>query len=218
MTSQLNTPKGRIGVGIAALVLALAAIWFLGIKPQQSKADELATDITAAQAALAEKQAALARPSAQVNIKASDLFRLSKALPDAGDGAGVLLDVNRLARQNGLQFVSITPSAAVVGSGVLQQPYGIVLEGRFGKVSRFLGQLRTLVGVEGKRLQVRGRVYSIDQVEMAKPAEDDFPNVRATVTVSSFTFSQPAPATGTETPDQTATDTTGGTVAAGVTP
>jgi Tfp pilus assembly protein PilO len=215
MSNQLESKKTLL-IGAAGLVAVLVAGWFLLVSPQRSKADELQGQVKAAQDELAQKRAELARPSAAVRIKATDLFRLSKALPGATDTAGVLLDVDRLAGKHDLTFWSLTPAAPLVGTGVVQQPYGVVLEGRFGDVSRFVRDLRKLVLVKRGRLDVRGRVYTIDQVELQEPEGDKkFPVVKASLNVNAYSYTGGAVPPG-DTSQSTTTST--GTVAAGATP
>jgi Tfp pilus assembly protein PilO len=212
----LNTKKGMIVAAVAGLVAVLAAGWFLVVAPERKQANELADKVAASQVELADKRAELARPSAAVRVKADDLFRLSKALPGQIDSAGVLLDLDRVAKQNKLTLWGLTPAQPLPGTDVLQQPYSVVLEGRFANVSKFLQQVRKLVGVQSGRLAVKGRVYTVDQVTLEQPAGGDtFPIVRATVMVNAYSFAPTAPtgADGTQT-----TTTSTGTVAAGATP
>jgi Tfp pilus assembly protein PilO len=213
----LSTKKGQIVAGLAGLAIVLAAGWFLVVAPERKQADDVAAQVAASQAELAQKKAELARPSAAVRVKADDLFRLSKALPSQIDSAGVLLDLDRLAKSNKLTLWGLTPAQTVTTADTLQQPYTAVLEGRFTNVSKFLGQLRKLVGVQGGRLAVKGRVYSIDNVTLEQPAAGEtFPVVRATVTVNAYSFTPAAPVPGTDGAQTTTTST--GTVAAGATP
>jgi Tfp pilus assembly protein PilO len=213
----LRTKKGMIVAGAAGLAAVLAAGWFLVVAPERKQADEMASKVTASQAELAQKRADLARPSAAVRVKADDLFRLSKALPSQIDSAGVILDVDRVAKQHKLTFWALTPVQAVPTTDVLQQPYDVVLEGRFTNVSRFLRDIRRLVAVKGGRLAVQGRLYTVDQVKLEEPTNGTtFPIVRATVRVNAFSFTPTAPAPGTDTTQTTTTST--GTVAAGATP
>jgi Tfp pilus assembly protein PilO len=219
MSALLRSPKGRVGVTVAVGLLLLAAMWFLLVAPQQSKAAELDKEIGVAQADLSQRRIALARPSAAVKVTASDLFRLTKALPNEAGMSEILLDVNRLAGKNALDFRSIAPAGAVLGTGYLEQPSVVIVQGRFADISRFLGDLRTLVTVRKGRLDTRGRLYSVSQVEMGAPDNaKEFPTVKATVALNAYTFSAPVPA---PVPDPSTTNTdssSGGTVAAGETP
>ena len=218
MSDLLRSPKGKIGVAVAGGLLLVVAAWFILISPQRSKAADLGAQLSTSRAELTQRRAALATPSASVTVKASDLYRLTKALPNETDMSGILLDVNRIAGNNGLKFSSITPSPQVPGTGYVQQPLSVMVQGRFGSISRFLGDLRSLVTVRRGRLDARGRLYSITRVDISSPdSPARFPMVKAAVTLNAYSFSAPAPTT---TPDpSTTTDTSSsGTVAAGATP
>jgi hypothetical protein len=224
VTELLRSPKGKIGAAAAAGLIVLAAMWFLLVAPQRSKAQALNAEIATSKTELAQRRLALVNPSANVTVRPGDLFRLTKALPDDGNMPGILLDVNRLAKLNGLQFQSLTPQAQIPGTGYVDQPIVVGLQGRFGDVSRFLGNLRSLVSVRHGRLDARGRMYSVSHVEIGAPdGAGSFPIVAAKVTVDAYTFSAPAPTTPATGDQSTTTPTTttpssSGTVAAGATP
>ena len=88
----------------------------------------------------------------------------AKALPDATNMAGIILDVNRLAARHKLAFTSIAPSAPTSPRpGTLPSRSVSIVQGRFANVSGFLGELRRLVRVRRGRLDARGRIYSDDE-------------------------------------------------------
>jgi len=45
-------------------------------------------------------------------VRAEDLFRISKAIPDQTDMAGILLQLSELASNTGLTVESVTPGGA----------------------------------------------------------------------------------------------------------
>ena len=90
------------------------------------------------------------------------------------------------------------------------------VQGRFTDVSGFLGELRRLVRVHKGRLDARGRIYSATNVDLTE-AEKKFPNVKATVTIESYTFAAPSAADAGGAPTSS-TPSSSGTVAAGATP
>jgi hypothetical protein len=215
VSSALKSKQGIIAAGALGLIVVLAAGWLLAVSPKRKDAQSLEAQVATAQTELAQKKADLARPSASIRVRPGDLYRLSKALPDSSDQATVLLDVDNLATRNHLSFGAISPQASIAGTGYLQQPYSVTIEGRFTDVSHFLGDVRKLVKVKKGTLEVAGRVYSIDQVTLGE-GENHFPNVKAVVMLSSFTYFQAPPASPV---DGTQPTTTGdGTVAAGATP
>ena len=219
MSELLSTTKGKVGIGVAAGLLVLLAAWFLVVAPQRSKATELQAQVQSSQDELSKRRLALVKPSTNVTVKPSDLYRLTKALPNETNMSAILLDVNRLAQQRSLKFVSITPGTQALGSGYTQQPLAVIVQGRFGNVSAFLGDLRSLVTVRGGRLDARGRLYSVSKVDMSAPdSPTTFPVVKATVSLNAYSFSTSSPtpeAPTTTTPD---TSSSSGTVAAGATP
>ncbi len=217
MNALLKQKKAVIALGAVGAVGLLAAVWFLAVSPQQSKADDLDRQVSAAQGELVQRKLELATPSAPLTVKAGDTFRLAKALPDATNMAGMILDLNRLAGRHKLVFTSITPSTPLTATGFIAQPVGIEVQGRFTDVSRFLGDLRGLVRVQKRRLDARGRLYSTTIVNLTE-GDSKFPNVKAAVTVESYTFFAPSAAAAPATPSTPSTPSSDGTVAAGVTP
>lgn len=216
MISQLRSKNARIAAGAGALVLVVAALWFLLVGPERSKTGRLDSQITAVQGQIAVRRAALASPSAQVHVRAADLYRLTKAMPDQIDMAGIILSLNRLAQARGLNFDAIQPSGVVSQAGFNVQPLSVTLQGRFAAVSGFLGDLRRLVDVHKHSLSANGRLFSVDQISLAQPdSKKAFPAVKATITVDAFTFVGGAPGTP---PTQTTPSAPSGTVAAGATP
>src|SRR5262249_49172740 len=122
MSDLLGSTKGKIGLGVVAGLLVVAAAWFLVVAPQRSKVSQLDAQIATSQGELAKRQLAQANPSASVTVKPSDLYRLTKALPNETDMSGILLDVDRIAKKRALRFTSITPAPQMLGSGFTQLP------------------------------------------------------------------------------------------------
>jgi Tfp pilus assembly protein PilO len=218
MSRLQKDPKLLVGAIAGAVLVILAASWFLLLSPKRDKVVELDQSIAAKQTELAAKQAALAQPAAAVKIRASDLFRLNKALPDKTDMTAIILDLNRLATANKLTFSSLAPTPPIAGTGSIAQPVTLTVQGRFGSVSSFLGDLMNLVRVRSHEvLDARGRTYSITQVELGSPEDASFPMVKATVTINAHSFVPIAPVDPNAATDPSTTPSTG-TVAAGVTP
>ena len=104
-----------LAVGAVALgILIAAAGWFLVVSKQRSEAAELQGQIATVQRDIDERRAAMRQSSPQVSaaVRASDLYRLTKAVPDRVDMPGIILDLNAVATANGVAFESITPSVS----------------------------------------------------------------------------------------------------------
>jgi hypothetical protein len=208
--------RSAVAVGGAALALVLFVLWFLVVSPERSQAKSLEADLAAAQAELDQKKTDLASPSAAVTVRASDVFRLAKALPEDANVAGVILDVDRLAAAHKLTLEGFLPTAVIPVAGYYAQPLTVTVQGRFSDVSSFLKDLRRLVTVKKGRLVVNGRLYSVSEVRLGRPEGKIYPVVRAGILLNAFGFMPGVPAT-TTTPDST-TPSTDGTSAAGATP
>jgi Tfp pilus assembly protein PilO len=133
-----------------------------------------------------------------------------------------MLELGRLAGERSITVTSIAPSTQVASTGYAVQPLAVTLEGRFSNVSGFLGDVRRLVRVRRSHLDVRGRLFTIDDVALGQPdAPKKFPSVKATVTLDAFLFTgQPVAGAATENGETTTDNQTpsNGTVAAGANP
>ena len=220
MSARLRSPRGKVAIGVAGGLLVVAAMWFLLVAPQRTKATELEAQVATSRAELSQRRIALARPSASVTVKPGDLYRLTKALPERDrHGRDSPRREPACAGRNELD-VPLDHAVALRCSepATCSSHSSVVVQGRFSNISRFLGDLRSLVSVRHGRLDARGRLYSVSQVDMGTPeGAKKFPVVQAKVTLNAFTFSAPVPTT--TTPPSTPTDTSSsGTVAAGATP
>jgi Tfp pilus assembly protein PilO len=196
----LRKPPVQIAAAIGSgLVIALAG-WLLLVSPQRSKDSELKTSIEAVKVDIETRRAALnAEPRIELQARASDLYRLTKAVPDRTDTTGIIFDLGRLASSSGVSVESITPAAQIVGQGYNVQPLNVVVQGRYGELSDFVSRLRALVTVRQGKLHAHGRLFSVDTVQLQEADGDlKFPAVKATLTVGAYVYSgQPTPGTGT---------------------
>jgi type IV pilus assembly protein PilOP len=221
----VSSKAGVVAIAAGTAAVIAAAGWFLLVKPKQNEAKTLDAKIATVEQSIAARRAELARPKAEIRVRPSDLYRLSKALPGKPDIAGVMLEINRLAGLHGITFRSITSQPPVPQTSYMVHPFEVTLEGRFSNVSSFLGDLRKLVRVKKQVIDVRGRLFAVDTLALSKPdGEKKFPTVKAVVTLDAFNFTGVAPAgpsTGTTDSTDATTQTSpsmDGTSAAGVTP
>jgi Tfp pilus assembly protein PilO len=221
MSSLLRNKNNAIALVAGGAVLVAVAVWFLLVSPERSKVGKIDRDIASVQSQIAERKAGIASPKAQIHIRASDSYRLSKAMPGETDMSGIVLTLNRLATKRGLNLSGITPSTQVLQAGFTVQPLAITLEGQFPSIAGFLTDVRRLVRVRKHTLAATGRLFSVDELDLSqdtdatKVATATKPGtIKATLTVDAFLFNGLAP--GVLTP--TTPSAPSGTVAAGATP
>ena len=182
-------PSQKALAAVIAVLVLLAAVasYFLLISPQRAKASELAKEADTTQAEITRLRE-LSRQSQQaVPIRVADLFRLTKAMPSEVDMPGMILQLNRIARDTGIRFDSITPQAATEASGAQAFPINLVLQGNYFELSDFLFRLRNLVGVRGGKLDATGRLFVVDSIAFSEGIRK-FPQIQATLTVSAYSY------------------------------
>jgi hypothetical protein len=203
--------KAVAGVIAGLMLLAVVASYFLLISPQRAKASELAKEAEAARQELTRLRALSLESRQTQPIRVADLFRLTKAIPNEVDMPGMILELNRIARDTGIRFDSITPQAAAESTNGYQiVPINLVFQGNYFELSDFLFRVRSLVGVRGGRLSATGRLFVVDSVAFSEGVKK-FPQIQATLTVSAFVYGSstatPAPATPPVAPPPASPDT-----------
>ena len=199
-----------------ALAIVVAVGWFALVGPKRAKSGEIDAQIADYQAKIVAAQkpkTPAGTPVVEINV--ADLFRLAKAMPDQEDMPGVLLELDAVAKSAGVKFVSITPGTQVSTGVFYSTPITLAFEGNYYDLTDFLFRLRNLVTVREGELDASGRLYTLDMLQFSE-AEEGFPAISATLTVSAYTYGAPLPAaaptgTGATSTGTTSTTTTGST-------
>jgi hypothetical protein len=193
--------------GLPVLGLLVGLVGYLAlVAPQKSEAKRLDSQSQALESQLVTARRPAPKP---MSARAADLFRLTKAMPDANDMPGILLDLSRLARASSVTIESVKPSVQVpLTQGYAALPLSVVLSGKFADVSNFLQLLRRQVQIGGKgRLQVDGRLLVANQVQLAST---DGRLLSATLSLDAFVYGV-APPPSSSTTTTTTSATTGST-------
>lgn len=177
-----------------ALLIVAAVGFFLLVKPKMDERSSLDERIVEFQGKVDAALVAQRRPAAAERIKVADLFRLTKAMPEATDMAGVILELNGVAEASGVDFLSITPGAPVANAGGYQAvPIVLSFQGNYYDLTDFLFRLRNLVIVRDGELETAGRLFTLDALDLTEGLEG-FPQVQAGLTVSAYTYAPDAAA------------------------
>ena len=208
-----------IALIVVGFLLAGVGGYMMVIRPQHAKAADLDRQIADTNSAIDAARALTLEAKKGAQIRVADLYRLTKAMPDQVDMAGILLELNQVAQDSGITFEQITPAATATPiSGYLAIPITVEFQGNFYDLSDFLYRLRNLVDVRHGTLDATGRLFAIDEVDFAEaPPPPGFPQIRAHLVIDAFVYGTgtaptvPAPSTGT-------TGATGATGSSGTTP
>ena len=202
-----NGRGARIAVVLVGLVAVAALGYLLLISPKRSEASELDREIAGVQAQIDEYRATPEK-KAVAAVKAAELFKLAKAMPDATGISGVMLEVSAVASDSGIVFDSITPQTPTAKDGYQTLPISVVFRGNFYSLSDFLYRLRNLVQVRDGELAARGRLFSVSTIQFGEGEKAKFPNIEAQLTIEAFVFGGGAASAAEQEPAQTATTST----------
>jgi hypothetical protein len=199
-----------IALIVFAFVVAGLGGWFLVVGPQRSKAADLDKQIADTHQAIDAARALTVQAKRGAKIRVADLFRLTKAMPDETDMAGIVLELNQVAQDSGITFEQITPATTAVAlSGYAAIPITVEFQGNFYDLADFLYRLRNLVDVRHGALDATGRLFAIDQIEFAEaPPPPGFPEIRAHLVIDAFVFGTGSVSASVPPPAAPATDTT----------
>jgi Tfp pilus assembly protein PilO len=201
------------GIVVAGLVVAVGG-WTFVVSPQNHKAADLVAQtaevqqkITTQLAAVAAAKSAAAAPPAQT-IRVADVYKLVKAMPSNDDIPDLLIELSQITKDAGVEVQALSPAPATPGAtGGATVPVTMTVSGDFYSVTDLLYRLRNLVFVRNGALEANGRLFAIDNVNLAPSGR----NVTASISMHAFVYGAPAavtPAVPTPAPSTTGTDTT----------
>jgi Tfp pilus assembly protein PilO len=212
--------RALIAIAVGAVLVYAVALWFLLISPKRSEAATLADDVISAELELGRAQLEVKRPHARrPGTQVSDVLGLAKAMPSSADQPGLVLELDRLAHAADITLGSITPRDPEVDSGgATTIPVVVTAEGSYREITRFLARTKGLVTFRRGEIRARGRLFTLQAVELAESNAHGFPLLDATITLDAFVYDGPIapPAPPPTEPEEE--DVSSGSTAAGSTP
>ena len=218
--TSIPQPLVIVLIVVGFLIAALGG-YFVVLGPQRSHAASLEKQIADTQSSIDSARALTLQAKQGAKIRVADIFRLTKAMPDQTDMAGILLELNQVAQDSGITFSQITPATVAVAlSGYEAIPITVEFEGNFYELSDLLYRLRNLVDVRHGALDSGGRLFAIDSIDFSEDNPPGFPQIKAHLTVDAFVYgvgTAPTVEPTSATRVTGATGTTGSTGASGTT-
>jgi Tfp pilus assembly protein PilO len=107
---------------------------------------------------------------------------------------------------------TLPPGAAVGSAGFPTMPFSFVFNGSFFDMERFLREVQRFVRVDGKRVDVRGRLLSIDGFAL-NAGPTGFPSVKANISATAYLTSPDSASSTTPNSSGSTTSTPNGTTA-----
>jgi type IV pilus assembly protein PilO len=210
LPKQLPLPA-LIAIIVGSILLVGFAGWFLLVRPQGAKLDDLKRQTVDAQQKIDAYNQQVAAARSAPKIEVADVYRLAKAMPDRTDMPDLVLELSQLARDTGIRFDSIAPQPSANLGAYQVIPISVTFNGNFYNLADFLYRLRSLVSVHAGRLDATGRLFSVDTLTFNE-SPLRFPQIQASLVIDAFVYGAgtPAPAVApppTTTPPSTTTPT-----------
>src|SRR5215211_1465521 len=191
----------QVALVCAGLLLVAILGYFVLVAPKRSTAHKLAAEKAQVEAQI-ERNRSSAMGKNLKTIRAADVFRLAKAMPDRLGMPDVILELNQLALASGISFDEIAPQPSTSETSYDIHPISLAFSGNFYNLADFLFRLRNLVQVHDKKLITKGRMFALSGLTFAE-GEKKFPEIKAELTVDAFVLgaatAAPAGAPGTTT-------------------
>ena len=209
MKDRKPLPQNAVIAIVVFAVLLVGFIgWFLVVHPQGGKVTDLKRQALDVQEKIDAYNQQVAAARSAPKIEVADVYRLAKAMPSKTDMPDLLLELSQLARDTGIQFNSISPQPPTAVSSYTVLPISVTFNGNFYNLSDFLYRLRSLVTVQGGRLDATGRLFAVDTLTFQE-GELKFPQIQATLVIDAFVYAAaPAPAPAAAPPATTPASTT----------
>jgi hypothetical protein len=189
------SPRALFAAVIGGVLVYALVFWFVMVSPKRAEASALKAEVAALEITVTEARIA-ATPRSNEDTKpiaVADIFRLAKAMPSVPDMPGILLELDRIAEETGVEFQSVTPLASAVVGDYQTVPITLAFDGNFYELSDFLFRLRTLVGVRGGELRASGRLFSVETISFAESTKG-FPELGAVLSVIAYVYGSDVPA------------------------
>jgi hypothetical protein len=216
----MSTRRAQVAAVVALVLVYLLAAWFLFVSPKRADAVRLQDEVAAAEAQLASARAESGRPQGSQS-SVSDLFSLAKAMPPSSDQASLLLELDVLAKRTGVTIAGVSmQEAGPLAGGSTAVPVGVNIGGTYRQITRFIRSTRGLVGLRGGNPYAKGRLFTVQSVDLAESKSKGFPNLDAALVLNAHVYDGPiVPPTPVTPPASSGTETESTTAtAAGATP
>ena len=202
--------RDRTVVVVLGLVAALAAAWLLVIQPRRSELSKVQHQVSTEQSQLATAQSQLAAAQAarsQFRASYAALVRLGEAVPTDDNVGSLIYQLQAAASAAHIDFESLAlgspagggsagsaqaalPPGATMGPGGFPvEPFNFTFRGSFFNLANYFARLEEFVTENGHGLQVRGRLLTLNSIDLA-PGAGGFPNINATVSATAYLLPQ----------------------------
>jgi Tfp pilus assembly protein PilO len=216
MKLDLKSSNGMI-IAMLVIVAGAIALWLVGVSPKREEAAKLDKQAAKLESELVTHEEEVLRGEEARREFPTDyqkLVVLGKAVPGSDDTASLLVQINRIARRNKLEFreielssdgeegeaatslegappteatAALLPLGASVGPAELAvMPYTLTFQGNFFTLADFIEEVDALVRTENEDVLVDGRLLTLDGYALEADDEKGFPALQAHFAITSY--------------------------------
>ncbi|NLT34574.1 MAG: type 4a pilus biogenesis protein PilO [Gaiellales bacterium] len=172
-----------------ALVAIVVAYWFLLFSPLQDRISQHDRQIEDERQRLTVLQTKLTQFATLKDEAARNkgrLLELAKLVPESEELPSLLLEVQELATEAGITFVSVTPSAASMSEGFQVIPLELQFVGSFFDVNDFIYRAEQLASGPGRLLSVQALTLSVSSDTSGQSAAGLSPKLSVSMTLNAY--------------------------------
>lgn len=176
--------KQQLILMLLVFLVTVAAFFFILFKPKIGQLAELAKREAEETQKIKSTRLTLMRLQSakkQANEINQRLVRAKEILPTESDIPSIILEIQDIANQAGIEFVSIKPGTLVPNNGFAELPLEIVIDGYFYDLVDFL-----------YRLEKMKRATKVTKIRIAE-GSNKLPNIQVTISGSVFVLAPSAP-------------------------
>lgn len=175
------------------LVVVAAAYYFLVLSPRLTSIKDTEASIATEQQTLSankDKLAQMQQTREEAAKNQATLIELSKMLPEGTELPSLLLQIQDLATESGIDFMTISPASPQAAGSVEIVSLALSIKGSFFDINDFLYRAEQMVAGPGRLLAVKSVSFGLGGDVYAAS-----PDLTSEVTLYAFRRSTTAPAT-----------------------
>lgn len=179
------SPRDELIVELLVIVLVAVLVVMFLVLPQYRQIGQIKTKQEAVRKQVAEAEATLARlkeAKAESISNRAELIKIANQVPDEPQLPTLIVAIQDVANQAGVEFISITPEQPAEAGSYSIVPLKLSVTGQFRDIVDFLGRLYAL------QREVRVQTLAI--------VVQDYPTLSADMGAQTFVMGAPQPAGG----------------------
>jgi Tfp pilus assembly protein PilO len=213
------TRKMRMLLSAVALIAIVAVAWMFLISPLRANIADANASIADETTKLSSAQAKLAAAEttkAEGQKNQARLLELAKMVPQSSQVPSLLVQIQDLADQSGIDFLSMSPGEPSESSGFQIIPLQLQFTGSYFDLSDFAYRVEQLVAGPGRLLTVKSIQLGLGAAsattgESVQQAAGDSPSLSVSMTLYAFSMDQTGQSTAAAGNSTTSSSTAGAT-------